>query len=86
MQTFIDRYIEQGREQGIELGIEQGIEQGMELGKRQGEAEFLLRQMERKFGPADVKLRQQIQEADAEKLLEWSERILTAETPEAVFH
>ncbi|MEA3642546.1 MAG: Rpn family recombination-promoting nuclease/putative transposase [Lamprobacter sp.] len=70
MQTFIDRYIEQGREQG----------------ERQGEAKLLLRLMERKFGPADVKLRQQIQEADAETLLAWSERILTAETPEAVFH
>ena len=70
MQTFIDRYIEQGRQQG----------------KRQGEAEFLLRLIERIFGPADVKLRQQIQEADAEQLLEWSERIFTAETPEAVFH
>ena len=42
--------------------------------------------MERKFGPTDAQLRQQIQEADAETLLEWSERILTAETPEAVFH
>ncbi|MBK5929953.1 Rpn family recombination-promoting nuclease/putative transposase [Halochromatium salexigens] len=66
MQTFIDRYIEQGREQG--------------------KAEMLLRQMERKFGPTDARLRQQIQEADAETLLEWSDRILTAETPEAVFH
>ncbi|MBK5937858.1 hypothetical protein [Halochromatium roseum] len=52
----------------------------------QGEAEMLLRQMERKFGPTDVRLRQQIQAADAETLLEWSDRILTAETPEAVFH
>ncbi|NEX17690.1 MAG: transposase [Halochromatium sp.] len=42
--------------------------------------------MERKFGPADVRLCQQIQEADAETLLEWSDRILTAESPEAVFH
>ncbi|MEA3644114.1 MAG: hypothetical protein VBE63_29950 [Lamprobacter sp.] len=42
--------------------------------------------MERKFGPTDAQLRQQIQDADAEKLLKWSERILTAETPEAVFH
>nr|WP_242518809.1 DUF4351 domain-containing protein [Halochromatium roseum] len=66
MQTFIDRYIEQGREQG--------------------KAEMLLRQMERKFGPIDVRLRQQIQEADAETLLEWSDRILTADSPEAVFH
>ncbi|MBK5928965.1 hypothetical protein CCR82_00020 [Halochromatium salexigens] len=74
MQTFIDRYIEQGREQGIEQG------------ERKGEAKLLLRQMERKFGPTDARLRQQIQEADAETLLEWSDRILTAETPEAVFH
>ncbi|WP_200250058.1 Rpn family recombination-promoting nuclease/putative transposase [Lamprobacter modestohalophilus] len=52
----------------------------------QGEAEILLRLMERTFGPTDARLRQQIQEADAETLLAWSERILTAETPEAVFH
>jgi len=82
MQTFIDRYIEQGIRQGMEQGIEQGIEQG----KRQGEAEVLLRQLERKFGPASATLRQRIQEADAETLLHWSERILTADTPEAVFH
>jgi hypothetical protein len=46
----------------------------------------LLRLLERKFGPTSAKLRQRIQEADAETLLNWSERILTAETPEAVFH
>ncbi|MCF8002996.1 MAG: hypothetical protein K9L32_02125 [Chromatiaceae bacterium] len=42
--------------------------------------------MERTFGPTDARLRQQIQATDAETLLAWSERILTAETPEAVFH
>jgi len=45
-----------------------------------------VRQIERTFGPTDVRLRQQIQATDAETLLEWSDRILTAETPEAVFH
>ncbi|WP_420827240.1 DUF4351 domain-containing protein [Halochromatium roseum] len=45
-----------------------------------------MRQMERKFSPSNARLRQQIQAADAETLLEWSDRILTAETPEAVFH
>ena len=58
----------------------------IEQGRQQGKAELLLRLVERKFGPADAQLRQQIQEADAETLLEWSDRILTAETPEAVFH
>ena len=42
--------------------------------------------MERTFGPADAQLRQQIQAAEAETLLAWPERILTAETPKAVFH
>ncbi|WP_274608975.1 hypothetical protein [Lamprobacter modestohalophilus] len=32
--------------------------------------------MERTFGPTDARLRQQIQAADAETLLAWSERIL----------
>ncbi|WP_207190972.1 Rpn family recombination-promoting nuclease/putative transposase [Halochromatium salexigens] len=74
MQTFIDR------------SIEQGLEQGIEQGERKGEAKLLLRLMERKFGPTDAQLRQQIQEADAETPLAWSERILTAEIPEAMFH
>jgi hypothetical protein len=62
------------------------IKQGREQGKRQGKTEILLRLMERKFGPTDARLRQQIQEADAETLLEWSDRILTADSPEAAFH
>ncbi|NEX17756.1 MAG: transposase [Halochromatium sp.] len=66
--------------------MERAWQHGIEQGERKGEAKLLLRQMERKFGPADVRLRQQIQEADAETLLEWSDRILTAESPEAVFH
>ena len=65
---------------------ERFIQQGIEQGKRQGEAQVLLRQLERKFGPVSANLRQRIQEADAETLLDWSERILTADTPDAVFH
>ncbi|MBK1633390.1 hypothetical protein CKO31_22080 [Thiohalocapsa halophila] len=65
---------------------ERFIQQGIEQGKRQGEAQVLLRQLERKFGPVSANLRQRIQEADAETLLDCSERILTADTPDAVFH
>jgi hypothetical protein len=70
MQTFIDRYIEQGREQG----------------RQQGEAAVLLRQIERKFGPPTPDIRERVLSADAERLLDWSERILTAETLESVLH
>jgi hypothetical protein len=70
MQTFIDRYIEQGREQGLQ----------------QGEAAVLLRLIERKFGPPTPDIRERVLSADAERLLDWSERILTAETLESVLH
>jgi len=74
MQTFIDRYIEQGRQQGIEQGIEQG------------EANVLLRLITKKFGPPSESVRQRIAAADADTLLHWSERTLTADSLEAVLH
>ena len=69
MQTFIDRYIQQGREQG----------------ERLGEARMLLRQAEAKFGSLDRDVRQRILDADSESLLLWSGRILRADSLEAVF-
>lgn len=70
MQTFIDRYIEQGRQQG----------------EQQGEAKVLVRLIERKFGPPSESVRQRISGADPETLLCWSERMLTADSLEAVLH
>jgi hypothetical protein len=75
MQTFIDRYIEQGREQGIQ--------QGIDLGRKQGEEAVLLRLIERRFGRPSDAVRSRIQAADAETLLDWSERILTADSIDA---
>ncbi|WP_295387895.1 Rpn family recombination-promoting nuclease/putative transposase [uncultured Thiodictyon sp.] len=66
MQTFIDRYIEQG--------------------KQQGEVAMLLRLIERKFGPPDESIRRRVAGADPETLLGWSERVLTADSLEAVLH
>jgi hypothetical protein len=74
MQTFIDKYIAQGMQQGVQQGLQQG------------ETAVLLRQIERKFGPPSEPVRRRIVEADAETLLTWSERILTADTLEAVLH
>ena len=64
-----------------------GIEKGKKLGMQEGEAAILLRLIARKFGQtAAEQHRAAIEQADAETLLEWSDRILTAETPEAIFH
>ncbi len=78
MQTFIDRYIEQGREQGHAQGFDQG--------RQHGEAAVLLRQIERKFGPPSEAIAQRIRCADADTLLDWSERILSASSVDAVVH
>jgi predicted transposase/invertase (TIGR01784 family) len=72
MQTLAERYREQGRQQGWQLG------------RQEGEAAVLLRQIERKFGPPAESVRARIAAADADTLLLWSERILTADFLEAV--
>jgi hypothetical protein len=41
--------------------------------------------LERRFGPLDDAIRQQVKIADAEILLLWGERILTAQTIDEVF-
>ena len=77
MQTFIEKYIDQGHQKGHQKGRQEG--------RQEGEALVLLRQIELKFGPPSATVRQRIRAADAETLLRWLERVLTADTLEAVF-
>ncbi len=70
METFIDRYIDQGRQ----------------LGEQRGEAKMLLRQIERKFGPPSEAVRNRITQADSDTLLHWSDRILEAGSLDEVLH
>ncbi len=60
---------------------------GIEKGQRQGEANLLLWQIENKFGVDSAEaLRKRIESADNDSLRRWSVRILTADTPDALFH
>ncbi|WPL20215.1 DUF4351 domain-containing protein [Thiorhodovibrio frisius] len=71
MSAFADRFIEQGMQQGMQ----------------QGEAAILMRLFTRKFGSDSAETyRPRIESAEPEQLEAWSERILTAETPETLFH
>ncbi len=70
METFIDRYIAQGEQRG----------------EQRGEAKILLRLIERKFGPPSETVRHRITAADSETLLEWSDRILEAQSLDEVLH
>jgi hypothetical protein len=59
--------------------------QWQEEGRRQGGAELLLRQTERKFGPLATHDRMRIELAPPERLLAWGERLLSASSLEEVF-
>ena len=78
MQTAAEELRQQGYQQGHQAGHQEG--------HQEGEATILLSQMEHKFGTVPNNLRNRIEQADTQTLLDWSKRILTAETPEEVVH
>ena len=64
-----------------------GSEKGLQQGLQRGEATILMRLFSRKFGPDAVETyRSRIESAEPEQLEAWSERLLTADTPETIFH
>jgi len=64
-------------------GREQGFKEGISL----GHAEILVRLLELKYGPrAAADWRKRVEEADTQTLYAWSERILTANTIDEIFH
>ena len=69
MTTFADRFIEKGVIQG----------------KVEGQALVLLKLLQIRFGVVDSQYRQRIEQADADTLLLWAERVLTADSIEDVF-
>jgi predicted transposase YdaD len=60
-------------------------EEGREEGRQEGEAQLLLRLLRLKFGPLDSEIEERVRSADAIRLLEWGERVLTAESLQDVF-
>ncbi|CRI62850.1 conserved hypothetical protein [Thiocapsa sp. KS1] len=60
--------------------IEQGIEKGIEQGVQRGEARMLMSLLRLRFGELPDAVQQRIESADADTLLHWSERVLTAVT------
>ncbi|MFM8331269.1 MAG: Rpn family recombination-promoting nuclease/putative transposase [Candidatus Methylumidiphilus sp.] len=75
---------QEGRREGIQEGRREGRQEGRQEGLQQGEARILLRQMELKFGPLPKPVADQVLSADADTLLSWSERVLTAAALEDV--
>ena len=59
-------------------------ERFIQQGTQEGEARMLLRQLKRKFGEVPEPVERRIESADADTLLEWADRILTARSLEDV--
>jgi flagellar biosynthesis/type III secretory pathway protein FliH len=64
---------------------EEGRQEGHQEGRQEGEARMVLRQLRFKFGPLEPEIEDRVRSADADRLLEWGERVLTAETLQDIF-
>ena len=82
MTTFAERFMQQGMQKGMQQGMQKGVQKGVQ----QGEARVLVRLLKTKFGELSEERRHQIESADTQTLLEWSERVLTAKSLEEVLH
>ena len=75
---------EEGRQEGKQEGRQEGKQEGRQEGRQEGEAAILLRLLALKFGPLPESVAGKVRRADADTLLAWSERVLTAATAEDV--
>ena len=75
---------QEGRKEGRQEGRREGLQEGLEQGHRQAEIELLTRVIERKFGVVPGWAHARLQSASSEQLLLWVDRVLTAESVEAL--
>ncbi len=66
-------------------GWQEGRQEGWQEGKQEGLATILIHLMRLKFGELDQQTLRRVHAADAEQLLVWSERILSANSIEEIF-
>lgn len=74
-------YITTAERIGLQRGMQQGMQQGMQL----GQSSLLVRQLERKFRNLPESYRVKVEQANADSLLKWGERLLETQTLEEVF-
>jgi len=75
----------EGEQVGLRKGEKVGLRKGEQIGIRKGELAVLLRQLTSKFGPLPAEVIDRLERADVDRLLGWSERVLTATTLDEVF-
>ncbi len=75
----------QWREEGRQEGRKEGRQEGRKEGRQEGEADLLLRQIRRLYGPLASAVEARVRGAKADQLLEWGERLVTSRSLDEVF-
>ena len=84
--TSIERLAtERGMQLGMQQGMQQGKLEGKLEGKFEGEVALLTRQLTKRFGPLSDATRQRLDTATLAQLDTWADRILDADSLDAVF-
>ena len=79
-EQLIQRGMLKGRAEGIREGLVKGIQEGLN-----GQREVLARQLAYKFGVLPGAAEERLASATRDELIEYSLRVLSAETLDAVF-
>jgi predicted transposase YdaD len=85
LDTMLADRIDRWNHEIHEKGRQEGRREGRQEGRQEGEARVLLRQLRLKFGPLSPETEERVLSTDADRLLEWSERVLTAERLDDIF-
>jgi flagellar biosynthesis/type III secretory pathway protein FliH len=71
---------EQLKARGLEQGLQRGLEQGLQRGRR----DSLEKLLALRFGPLPEAVRARLETAEPEAIERWLERVLSADSAEAV--
>jgi len=77
--------LEEGLQKGRQEGLQKGRQEGLSLGRAEGLRTTLKLQLELKFGELSPETLELLPRAGEEELLRWLQRLLDADSIDAVF-
>jgi flagellar biosynthesis/type III secretory pathway protein FliH len=81
VKTMLAERVKEWNRESMERGVQKGIQKGIQ----KGAVEVLARQLEKKFGKLAPDFFEQLHSANEKQIIDWSERILFADTLGDVF-
>jgi flagellar biosynthesis/type III secretory pathway protein FliH len=76
--------MEKGLQQGMQQGMQQGLQQGKQEGIHQGQADMVLRLLNRRFGAVPSRLAERVRSVPSERMPDLLDVALTAAVLEEV--